>query len=130
MKKSSIMFALGFMRLVLVTLTNYRFSYSEYGLHWNFFFTIFFVKLFACPFDLVTRRSSSRSFLLSLGIGLAYQYLLSARHYSEYILDRELKRVTFIDQNKEGIFSTIGYLSIYFAGEAVCYRLKHLIKQR
>ncbi|CAK9251676.1 unnamed protein product, partial [Sphagnum jensenii] len=128
-KKSSILFVLGLLRLVLVSLTNYHFSHSEYGMHWNFFFTIFFVKLLACPFDLFIRKSSLRSFLLSVSIGILYQYFLSQHHYSQYLLDAQYNRVTFVDKNKEGIFSLFGYLAIYFAGEAVCYRLKYLVKQ-
>lgn len=44
-KKSSLLFLIGFIRLVLVKLTNYSVSVDEYGEHWNFFFTVFFVRV-------------------------------------------------------------------------------------
>jgi hypothetical protein len=44
-QKSSILFGLGLFRLFLLKTTNYKYSIPEYGVHWNFFFTIFFVKV-------------------------------------------------------------------------------------
>jgi hypothetical protein len=88
-------------------------------------------KILACPFDLFIRKSSLRAFLTSMLIGIFYEYLLINENLAKYILDSELdKRITLIDKNKEGIFSLVGYLSIYFAGEAICYRLKYIIKKR
>ena len=43
--RSSIFVVLGFARLFLLQLAGYTASVSEYGVHWNFFFTIFFVKV-------------------------------------------------------------------------------------
>lgn len=88
-------------------------------------------KILACPFDLFIRKSSLRAFLTSMLIGIFYEYLLINENLAKYILDSDLdKRITLIDKNKEGIFSLVGYLSIYFAGEAICYRLKYIIKKR
>ncbi len=44
-KRSSLLLLIGVIRLVLVKATDYSVSISEYGVHWNFFFTIFFVKV-------------------------------------------------------------------------------------
>jgi len=54
---------------------------------------------------------------------------LSFKNLTDYIFDPE-DRHTLIDQNKEGIFSTIGYVSIYLAGEALCYKLNYLLKEK
>jgi phosphatidylinositol glycan class W len=44
-KSSSLLLILGFIRLMLIKITNYKVSSNEYGTHWNFFFSIFFVKV-------------------------------------------------------------------------------------
>jgi hypothetical protein len=36
---------IGVARLVLLKTSNYSFSTQEYGEHWNFFFTLFFVRV-------------------------------------------------------------------------------------
>ena len=164
-KKSSILFIIGLFRLILVKGTNYNYSFTEYGLHWNFFFTIFFVRIFSCPLSIITRKSSLKSFLLSISIGIAYQILLSYddADFTKFLIDfYPNERETLIEQNKEGnynyfsffcllavmllaflnlilhfdilkncqgIASTIGYLSIFLAGEAVCYRIHQKAKE-
>jgi hypothetical protein len=86
-------------------------------------------KVLTCPLELVTRKSSLRCILLSILIAVIYQYHLSHKKLTDYIFDPE-DRHTLIDQNKEGIFSTIGYVSIYLAGEALCYKLNYLLKEK
>lgn len=44
-KKSSILLILGIIRIFLVYITGYQVDIAEYGQHWNFFFTIFAVKV-------------------------------------------------------------------------------------
>ena len=104
MQKSSILLIVGLLRLILVKSTNYNYSYNEYGLHWNFFFTIFFVRIFSCPLSIITRKSSLKSFLLSISIGIAYQILLSydKSDFTKNLLDYYPNgRETLIEQNKE-----------------------------
>jgi hypothetical protein len=36
----------------------------------------------------------------------------------------------FIDKNKEGIFSTIGYLSLFLNGEAICLYLNQFLMKK
>ena len=62
-------------------------------------------------------------------IGIFYQCLLSANHFSFYILMENVPRTRFIDWNKEGIFSLFGYLSIYFAVESICLIINEIIKK-
>jgi len=44
-KESFALLVLGFIRLELITVTGYHQEISEYGLHWNFFFTLSFTKV-------------------------------------------------------------------------------------
>ena len=61
----------------------------------------------------------TRSGILSLTVGLSYQYFLTGLGMGRKILHGNLEndsREDFFDANREGIFSCFGYLSIYFAG--------------
>lgn len=70
-KKSSILLILGLVRVFLVFVTGYHVDIAEYGLHWNFFFTIFAVKvnfvLFFC-FDWKKKYFFSQGFRYNLWI--------------------------------------------------------------
>ena len=81
--------------------------------------------------EIFTRRKSLNCIILSLVIGVSYQYFLNIDDYknSLYILNSEEKRNTLIDKNKEGIFSLFGYLSIFLAGEAICYKINNILKK-
>ena len=81
--------------------------------------------------EIFTRRRSLNCILLSLAIGVSYQYFLNIDNYknSAYILNLKDVRDTLIDKNKEGIFSLFGYLSIFLAGESICYRINSLLKK-
>ncbi|CAF0818083.1 unnamed protein product [Brachionus calyciflorus] len=128
-KKTSLLLYIGLIRLFLLSMSGYRVNVNEYGVHWNFFFTIFFVKVLSSPFDFIIRNNPRRAFFLSFIIGVAYQFMLSKKDFREYILEYDQERKSLIDKNKEGLFSTLGYMSIYFAGEAICYQLKMILKK-
>jgi hypothetical protein len=81
--------------------------------------------------EIFTRRKSLNCIILSLVIGVSYQYFLNIDDYKNtvYILNLKDIRDTLIDKNKEGIFSLFGYLSIFLAGESICYRINNLLKK-
>ncbi|GAM21194.1 hypothetical protein SAMD00019534_043690, partial [Acytostelium subglobosum LB1] len=102
--------ALGFIRLVLTKSTNYQEHVTEYGIHWNFFFTLGFVSI------LLSFLKFSPNVNLVVGIVVigAYQILLSQFGLSDYILNHP--RDSLIAANKEGICSLAGYLSLHLIG--------------
>lgn len=51
--------------------------------------------------------------IVSFIVGLAYFALLSFGNYEDYILNMNTNRNGFLDGNREGIFSTFGYLFIF-----------------
>jgi phosphatidylinositol glycan class W len=126
-KSSSILMVIGILRLISLKSTDYVEHVSEYGVHWNFLFTLVVIKLLACPFDLFIRKSSIRSFLIALILGFYYQYFLSFKNYTGYMLSNT-QRKNLIDANKEGIFSCVGYLSIYLFFQSICLRLRSIIQ--
>jgi phosphatidylinositol glycan class W len=102
---------LGFARLILTKGVNYQEHNSEYGLHWNFFFTLGFLPPFVTLIGFC-RRILPFS-VLALIIALGYQLAL-CQGLQDWIL--ETPRVDLLTANKEGICSFAGYLSIFLFG--------------
>ena len=106
---------LGLVRLYSVKGLEYPEHVTEYGVHWNFFFTLGllppFVACFQSLFDLVPSYT-----LLSVLLGIVYQIVLDQTKLKDFVLTAP--RTDLLSQNREGVFSFIGYLSIFLAGEA------------
>jgi phosphatidylinositol glycan class W len=128
-KSSSVLLFFGFLRFISLKSVDYVEHVSEYGVHWNFLFSIAAVKVLACPFDLIIRKSALRSFMLALILSFYYQYFLSKKNYTAYLLSNG-PRNNLIDANKEGIFSCIGYLAIYLFFQAICLRISSIVKNK
>lgn len=103
--------ALGFARLWLTKSVNYQEHNSEYGLHWNFFFTLGFLPPFVTLLGFCRRMVPFS--ILGLLVAVMYQVSL-CQGLQEWIL--HAPRVDLISANKEGIFSFFGYLSIFLFG--------------
>jgi glucosaminylphosphatidylinositol acyltransferase len=110
---------LGVGRLVVVKALNYQEHTSEYGTHWNFFVTLFFIWFltdsihFCCVF-----LQWSQDYILpviSILTLIAYQYLLLSTPLTEYIFNTP--RVSFLSHNREGLFSLLGYVPLYLLTE-------------
>ena len=102
---------LGFARFFLTKGVNYQEHNSEYGLHWNFFFTLGFLPPFVTTLSFL-RRFAPFSVLATM-IAAGYQLAL-CQGLQDYILDAP--RVDLLSANKEGICSFAGYLSIFLFG--------------
>ena len=99
---------LGVLRLVAVKLSNYHEHVTEYGIHWNFFFTLAFVKIAS---DLLT--TNVRPIVLSFGLLAVYELGLKLGLESWIISD--FPRNNLISANREGIFSLLGYMALFYA---------------
>ena len=111
------LFVLGFIRLYSVKGLDYAEHVSEYGVHWNFFFTLallppsvallssipFFAKL-AAP--------------IALAVACIYQVFLESTNLKAYILTSP-RGTDFLSQNREGVFSFLGYLPIFLFGQSL-----------
>jgi glucosaminylphosphatidylinositol acyltransferase len=109
------LFILGLIRLYSVKGLDYAEHVTEYGVHWNFFFTLallppFFV-IFRSAFKVVPSFSA-----LAIIIGVLYQIALEFTGLKAYILTAP--RTDFFSKNREGIFSLFGYLAIFLAGQS------------
>ncbi|NXB69597.1 PIGW protein, partial [Donacobius atricapilla] len=108
--------SLGVGRLLSVKSIEYHEHTSEYGVHWNFFFTLALVRLAASL--LLAIFPKHRAWLLALALAVLYQLLLSTTSLKVFILhgsDGRDSRLGFLDANREGLLSLFGYLAIYLA---------------
>lgn len=106
--------ALGAGRLVSVKMTGYHEHVTEYGVHWNFFFTLAIVRVLAS--GLLTVLPARHLWVFALLISGFYQFVLETSELKAFILHNDDREKDFVHANKEGLFSLAGYVSIYLTG--------------
>ncbi|KAA0716893.1 Phosphatidylinositol-glycan biosynthesis class W protein [Triplophysa tibetana] len=104
---------LGLVRLASVKSTGYHEHVTEYGVHWNFFFTLAIVRVVASV--LLAMFPVNVSWLLALLLSGIYQVILQTTDLKNFLIHND-DRTGFLQANKEGIFSVVGYIAIYMAG--------------
>ena len=109
------LFVLGFIRLYSVKGLDYAEHVTEYGVHWNFFFTLALLPPFTALFQSLFSVIPSYA-LLSFLLGTIYQGSLEFTSLKAFILTAP--RTNLFNKNREGIFSFFGYLAIFLAGQA------------
>ncbi|VDQ11381.1 unnamed protein product [Trichobilharzia regenti] len=127
---------LGLFRTLFVQMANYQQSITEYGIHWNFFYTVGIIRGISL---MVTTKNTFSKYLLGYSIKrqLQFYFLLAGGFLflseflpillcHEYFKPRwQFNPVTlkFIDENRstsllmanfEGVISLPGYASLYF----------------
>jgi len=110
--------ALGMVRTLVVKFSNYQEHVTEYGVYWNFFITLAFIGLFTSVVDIDVKYLEWAGAILIL----IYQIILYLG-VEEYIIT-EHPRTNFLSQNKEGIFSLIGYTSLFYLGAKIGYYIR------
>ncbi|XP_070839111.1 phosphatidylinositol-glycan biosynthesis class W protein [Chaetodon trifascialis] len=108
---------LGMGRLVSVKMTGYQEHVTEYGVHWNFFFTLAVVRVMASI--ILTVLPASQSWVFALLISGFYQYILETSRLKTFMIHNNDREKDFLHANKEGIISVVGYVAIYMAGVQV-----------
>ncbi|KAF9781098.1 GWT1-domain-containing protein [Thelephora terrestris] len=112
LRRSLPIWILGFLRLIAVKLSGYPEHESEYGTHWNFFFTMGTIPVIEVllhpiiPFAPVS--------MIAIAIALFHQVALSVAGWREFVLFAP--RSNLLRANKEGIVSLFGYLAIHLLG--------------
>lgn len=112
---------LGLIRLYSVKGLDYAEHVTEYGVHWNFFFTMGLLPPFVEIFDALAVFIPSYE-ALALGIAVLYQVALESTDLKSYILVSP-RGPDLLSKNREGIFSFLGYLAIFLAGRAIGTRI-------
>ncbi|KAJ5361735.1 hypothetical protein N7541_002579 [Penicillium brevicompactum] len=112
---------LGLIRLWSVKGLDYAEHVTEYGVHWNFFFTLGFLPPFVELFDSLTTLIPSYE-VLALLTAVLYQVALESTDLKRYILVAP-RGPDLLSKNREGVFSFIGYFAIFLAGRGVGIRI-------
>ncbi|CAL1409902.1 unnamed protein product [Linum trigynum] len=102
--------AVGFGRLILTKSVHYGVPAGEYGVHWNFFFTLAALAMLASFIRIPTNYSAISGLLILIG----YQCWLS-KGSNSYLLSNT-RGDDIISQNKEGLFSLFGFWGMYLIG--------------
>jgi phosphatidylinositol glycan class W len=104
---------LGLARLIAIWMFSYQSHVSEYGVHWNFFLTLFLLPII--PYipgkSLLSILTSSYSVLLIHNI-----FVLYLMNGVSYILHAPRIPGNFFSQNREGMLSLLGFITIYKFG--------------
>lgn len=108
---------LGMGRLVSLKMTGYHEHVTEYGVHWNFFFTLAIVRVVVSL--LLAVLPARYSWFYAVLISGLYQFVLETSELKDFILYNNDRDKDFLHANKEGIFSVVGYVAIYLAGVQV-----------
>ncbi|CAK7268164.1 Glucosaminyl phosphatidylinositol (GlcN-PI) nositol acylation protein [Sporothrix epigloea] len=105
---------LGIVRLLSVKGLDYAEHTSEYGVHWNFFFTLGLLPPFVAVAQAALQVVPS-SAALALVLAGVYQIALETTSLKAYVLTAP--RVDLVSKNREGLASFVGYLAIFLAGQ-------------
>ncbi|KAJ1926883.1 Glucosaminyl phosphatidylinositol (GlcN-PI) nositol acylation protein, partial [Linderina macrospora] len=103
--------ALGIIRFVMTESVDYQKHLSEYGKHWNFFFTLGFLPIFV-PLGLYVYDDLR---VTSMALLVVYQCAISLTGFGEWLLEAD-RAEGIIAANREGIFSFVGYLAMFLMG--------------
>ncbi|KAI2467088.1 GPI-anchored wall transfer protein 1 [Annulohypoxylon bovei var. microspora] len=114
MRHSLPLLVLGVIRLISVKGLDYAEHVTEYGVHWNFFFTLGFLPPFVALFQSALKIIPSYAALAIL-LGVIYQVVLESTSLKAFIL--VAPRTDLFSMNREGICSFCGYLAIFLAGQ-------------
>lgn len=104
--------ALGVSRLFVIKGLGYQEHVSEYGVHWNFFATLFCVRLVVA---LMAWLHPARLALCLALLGLLFYQRMLCAGLSDFI--EHAPRDTFFSMNREGVLGTVGFVAIYFIAE-------------
>jgi len=121
MRSSFPLLVLGFVRLAMVKGVDYAEHVTEYGVHWNFFFTLGFLPPFVALLQSIPTGNANPITIyvaLSLLVAGVYQIVLKTSGLEEYVLIGDRHKYGLLGMNKEGASSFAGYLAIFLAGMA------------
>ncbi|KAB1215988.1 hypothetical protein CJ030_MR4G023620 [Morella rubra] len=110
LQSTSPLIVLGFVRLVSTAGVDYQVHVSEYGVHWNFFFTLAAISILTHAIHVPPQYSG----ILGLLVLVGYQICLM-NGLNLYLISDE-RGTDILSQNKEGFFSIFGYWGLYLLG--------------
>lgn len=106
-------------RLVVTKALDYQEHVSEYGVHWNFFVTLFCIRLMVVPMSCL--RPMRLRLCLALLAVCVYQWFLVNRGLSDFVA--HAPRDTIFAMNREGVLGIVGFVAIYYIGEELGFQV-------
>lgn len=116
------LFVLGIGRFVVINEIDYQQHTSEYGVHWNFFLTLAFTKIFG-TIILAVLPSVEYCKYAAIMLLVVHETVLQLG-LKDYVINSDVKRDTWLNANREGVVSILGYVSLYMASMFVGSMLK------
>ncbi|KAL1437741.1 hypothetical protein MTO96_048606 [Rhipicephalus appendiculatus] len=119
MRGSVALVILGMVRLFMVTVLNYQNPVHEYGVHWNFFFTLASTRILtSLVYATVTIH---KDWVIAVALACTYEACLLFTPLASF-LDSD-DRSGFLAANKEGLASIAGYVALHLAAAATARTL-------
>ncbi|KAL6183644.1 hypothetical protein ACLB2K_045055 [Fragaria x ananassa] len=112
-KSTTPLIILGLARILSTAGVDYQVHAAEYGVHWNFFFTMAAISFLTSIINMPAQYSGILGALILVG----YEGWL-VQGLNMYLLSND-RGSDIISQNKEGLFSIFGYWSMYLIGVQV-----------
>ncbi|XBI99097.1 hypothetical protein VPH35_019245 [Triticum aestivum] len=113
---------LGFARLISTSGVDYQVHVGEYGVHWNFFFTLAAVSILTSIIRIHPKYCGIVGMLVLAEVWPNFGL-------NEYLTSDE-RSVDIIGQNKEGVYSIFGYWGMYLIGVSLGYFLFHNLSSK
>ncbi|KFK37322.1 hypothetical protein AALP_AA4G241900 [Arabis alpina] len=117
LKATAPLLLLGFIRFVTTSGVDYQVHVTEYGQHWNFFFTLAAISILTSFVNIPAKYCGILGFAVLAGYET---WLVSG--LNTYLLSDE-RGTNIISKNKEGVYSILGYWGMYLLGVHLGYRL-------
>eukprot|EP01062_Namystynia_karyoxenos_P037899 TRINITY_DN27570_c0_g1_i1.p1 TRINITY_DN27570_c0_g1~~TRINITY_DN27570_c0_g1_i1.p1 ORF type:complete len:494 (+),score=165.64 TRINITY_DN27570_c0_g1_i1:91-1482(+) len=111
---------LGVCRIAMIKGTNYQEHLTEYGVHWNFFFTLALMPVLYLPLRGLAAVAGLPVAAQGLALTAAHQLWL-LRGGTDFLLSPAREGV--VGMNKEGLSGLFGYLAVFLFG---CEYARHL----
>jgi glucosaminylphosphatidylinositol acyltransferase len=115
LRSSLALLALGIARTISVKGVDYAEHVTEYGVHWNFFFTLGLLPPFVAVFQSFFESFVPSYLLLALITTVIHEIILDNTSLTAFIVSGH--RDGLISANREGLSSFAGYLAIFLAGQ-------------
>ncbi|KAI5453140.1 Glucosaminyl phosphatidylinositol (GlcN-PI) nositol acylation protein [Naganishia albida] len=118
-RKCAPVVVLGIVRVLMVKGVDYPEHVTEYGVHWNFFFTLAAMPLLSALLSPMGRHIPA--LLLAGLVVIAHSVALYAGLERWVVRAENTSRhgLSLIEQNREGLVSLPGYLAIYLLGASI-----------
>ncbi|XP_048487630.1 uncharacterized protein At4g17910 [Plutella xylostella] len=106
-----ILVTLGIARFVSIKYLNYQEHVTEYGVHWNFFFTLAVAKVLSSSLLLIFDEAKQHSLKLGLCVLILHEFMLDLG-LEDWVFSNA-PRDNFVTANREGLSSCLGYVAMY-----------------